>query len=350
MWSRNSKPHNTPYRLESGGADVYIAADQVARTRVRLAEQGLPSGGSVGYEIFDSGDSLGTTNFQQNINLVRALEGELGRTIRSIDTVKAARVHLVLPRRELFSREKPEASASVLLQMRGRSRLTAAQVVAVQHLIASAVSGLAPSRISIVDGQGTLLTEDQEGGDEVALAAGKADQRRREIQNYLSRSVEQLLERIVGPGKVRTEVSADIDFDRINTSEEISTPTGRSSARRSRSNRSGPTAMGRGATPVSVASNLPDATPAAARRPTAQAAKTGRKKRSTTRSRRRSSITFARPASSSGFRSRCWWTGPTRPTPTERAGVPAATGGRTRAASEFGPQCGRLRARAGRQR
>ena len=136
---------NTPYRLESGGADVYIAADQVARTRVRLAEQGLPSGGSVGYEIFNSGESLGTTNFQQNINLVRALEGELGRTIRSIDTVKAARVHLVLPRRELFSREKPQASASVLLQMRGRSRLTAAQVVAVQHLIASAVSGLAPS-------------------------------------------------------------------------------------------------------------------------------------------------------------------------------------------------------------
>ena len=152
-------------------------------------------------------------------------------------------MHLVLPRRELFSREKPEASASVLLQMRGRARLTPAQVVAVQHLIASAVSGLAPGRISIVDGQGTLLTEGQEGGDEVALAAGKADQRRRELQTHLSRTVEQLLERIVGPGKVRTEVSADIDFDRINTSEEISTPTDRSCARRNRWNRAEITEM-----------------------------------------------------------------------------------------------------------
>lgn len=254
---------NIPYRLDSGGGSIYIAAEQVARTRVALAEQGLPSGGSVGYEIFDSGESLGTTNFQQNINLVRALEGELGRTIRSIDTVKAARVHLVLPRRELFSREKPEASASVLLQMRGRARLTPAQVVAVQHLIASAVSGLAPGRISIVDGQGTLLTEGQEGGDEVALAAGKADQRRRELQTHLSRTVEQLLERIVGPGKVRTEVSADIDFDRINTSEEIFDPDGQVVRSTQSVEQSGNNRDGAGGAPVSVASNLPDANLAA---------------------------------------------------------------------------------------
>lgn len=255
---------NIPYRLDSGGGSIYIAADQVARTRVALAEQGLPSGGSVGYEIFDSGDSLGTTNFQQNINLVRALEGELGRTIRSIDTVKAARVHLVLPRRELFSREKPEASASVLLQMRGRARLTPAQVVAVQHLIASAVSGLAPGRISIVDGQGTLLTEGQEGGDEVALAAGKTDQRRRELQAHLSRTVEQLLERIVGPGKVRAEVSADIDFDRINTSEEIFNPDGQVVRSTQTVEQSGNNRDGSRSAPVSVTSNLPDGNPTAA--------------------------------------------------------------------------------------
>jgi flagellar M-ring protein FliF len=256
-----------PYRLDGAGTSIYIAADQVARTRVALAEKGLPSGGSVGYEIFDGGDSLGTTNFQQNINLIRALEGELSRTIRSIDTVRAARVHLVLPRRELFSREKPEASASVLLKMNGRSRLTAAQVVAVQHLISSAVSGLAPGRISIVDGQGTLLTEGQDGGNEVALAATKADQRRRELQTHLSRTIEQLLERIVGPGKVRAEVSADIDFDRINTSEEIFDPDGQvvrstQSVEQSGTNRDGSTNA-----PVSVASNLPEGDAATASQP-----------------------------------------------------------------------------------
>jgi flagellar M-ring protein FliF len=255
---------NIPFRLDGSGTSIYIAADQVARTRVTLAEKGLPSGGSVGYEIFDSGDSLGTTNFQQNINLVRALEGELGRTIRSIDTVRAARVHLVLPRRELFSREKPEASASVLLQMRGRSRLTAAQVAAVQHLIGSAVSGLAPNRISIVDEQGTLLTEGQDGGNEVAVAAGKADQRRRELQNHLSRTIEQLLERIVGPGKVRAEVSADLDFDRINTSEEIFDPDGQVVRSTQSVEQSGTNRDGSGSAPVSVASNLPEGNSATA--------------------------------------------------------------------------------------
>jgi flagellar M-ring protein FliF len=248
-----------PYHLDNGGTSVYVAADQVARTRVALAERGLPSGGSVGYEIFDAGESLGTTNFQQNLNLVRALEGELARTIRSIDTVKAARVHLVLPRRELFSREKPEASASVLLQMRGRTRLTPAQVTAVQHLIASAVSGLTPSRISIVDGQGTLLTEGTDGSDAVALAAGKADQRRRELETHLSRTVEQLLERIVGAGKARAEVSADIDFDRINTSEEIFDPDGQVVRSTQSVEQKGSNTDGRGSPPVSVATNLPDA-------------------------------------------------------------------------------------------
>jgi flagellar M-ring protein FliF len=248
-----------PYRLGNGGTSVYVAADQVARTRLALAEQGLPSGGSVGYEIFDAGESLGTTNFQQNVNLVRALEGELARTIRSIDTVKAARVHLVLPRREVFSREKPEASASVLLQMRGRTRLTPAQVVAVQHLIASAVSGLTPSRISIVDAQGTLLTEGTDGTDAVALAAGKVDQRRRELENHLSRTAEQLLERIVGAGKVRAEVSADIDFDRVNTSEEIFDPDGQVVRSTQSVEQKGTNTDGRGGAPVSVAGSLPDA-------------------------------------------------------------------------------------------
>lgn len=264
-----------PYQLSGGGSAVLVAADQVARTRMSLAEQGLPSGGSIGYEIFDSSDALGSTNFQQNVNLVRALEGELSRTIRGIADVKAARVHLVLPQRELFTRDKPQASASVLLQMRGRNRLTPTQVAAIQQLVASAVPALAAGRISIVDNAGTLLSEGNEGADPVAGTAAKADQRRRELEHRLSRTIEQLVERTVGTGKVRAEVSVDMDFDRINSSEEIFDPEGQvvrstQTVDQSGSNRQGASAA------VTVATNLPDAQTA----PPASEVETSAEKRS----------------------------------------------------------------------
>lgn len=251
-----------PYQLGNGGTAVFVAAEQVARTRMQLAEQGLPSGGSIGYEIFDKSDALGSTNFQQNVNLVRALEGELARTIRSIGDVRSARVHLVLPRRELFSREKPEASASVLLQMRGHTRLSPGQVAAIQQLIAAAVSGLTPGRISIVDGQGTLLSDATDGADPVAGAAAKAEQRRRQLESRLVRAIEEMVERTVGPGKVRAEVTADMDFDRIDSSEEIYDPNGQVVRSTQTVDQSGSSREG-AAPPVSVSTNLPDANTAA---------------------------------------------------------------------------------------
>ena len=132
-----------------------------------LAEGGLPKGGGVGYEIFDKSDALGTTSFVQNINNVRALEGELARTIRSIDRVQDARVHLVIPERPLFSRDKADATASIVLKVRGA--LEPQQVRAIRHLVATAVNGLRPERVSIVDEQGQLLADgagnDPNGGD-----------------------------------------------------------------------------------------------------------------------------------------------------------------------------------------
>jgi flagellar M-ring protein FliF len=246
-----------PHRLAPDGSAVFVPKDQVARLRVTLAEQGLPAGGSIGYEIFDRTDALGSTNFLQNVNLVRALEGELARTMRSVAQVKAARVHLVVPRRDLFSRERQEPSASVLLQMRGTSRLSPAQVSAVQHLIASAVPGLATARISIVDGQGTLLSgtnaDDAEGG-----LDGPADARRRGLESRLARTIDQLLERTVGAGKVRAEVSADMDFDRINSSEEIFNPDGQVVRSTQTVDERSASADREADTPVGVAPNLPD--------------------------------------------------------------------------------------------
>src|SRR5689334_16040307 len=121
-----------PYELRADGATILAPADRVARLRMTLAQDGVPSGGGIGYEIFDKGDSLSATNFVQNINQLRALEGELARTIRSIDRVDQARVHLVIPERALFQRDREEPSASIALKVRGG--LEPAQIRAIRHL------------------------------------------------------------------------------------------------------------------------------------------------------------------------------------------------------------------------
>lgn len=253
------KATGIPYELRDNGTAIYVAKHHVDATRVELADQGLPSGGSIGYELFDKSDALGTTNFMQNVNLVRALEGELARTIRSIDTVQAARVHLVMPKRELFSRQREEPSASIVLKMHGNKRLSQNQIQAVQHLVASAVPGLLPARISVVDDRGTLLAGGFEGNDTIASTNERAEQRRIEFENRTAKVVEDLLEKTVGQGKVRAEVHADMNFDRINTQEEIFDPDSQvvrsvQSVEEAISN-----SEGSGPPPVSVATDLPDA-------------------------------------------------------------------------------------------
>ncbi len=173
------------YELRNDGAIVMVPKDRVARLRMSLAGEGLPKGGGVGYEIFDKSDALGTTSFIQNINNLRALEGELARTIRAIDRVVAARVHLVLPERPLFSRDKVEPSASIVLKVRGT--LEQQQVRAIRHLVASAVNGLKPQRVSIVDESGRLLA-DGSGSDD--LGEISADERRVSFEKRLREQVE----------------------------------------------------------------------------------------------------------------------------------------------------------------
>ncbi len=206
-----------PYQLKGDGSQIMVPADQVARLRMTMAEAGLPHGGSIGYELFDKSDALGTSSLVQNINHVRALEGELSRTISSITAVQTARVHLVLPRRELFSRERQETSASIIVRMRGAARLAKPQVAAIQYLVASAVPGLKPTRVSIVDGDGNLLARGDGDSSDAAVACN-AEERRVTYENRLARSVEELLERTVGPGKARVDVHVDMDFDRVTTS------------------------------------------------------------------------------------------------------------------------------------
>lgn len=211
-----------PHEVTANKRQIRVPSDQVARLRLALAEQGLPQDGSIGYEVFDRDQTLGTSSFIQNINHVRALEGELARTIASIASVRAARVHLVLPRREVFSHQRTDASASIVLKMRGSARLDRGQVQAVRHLAATAVPGLKPEHISILDDRGTLLARGGESGDEVA--AMNAAEQRLAFESRLTRALEQLLEPSVGIGNVRTEVNVDMDFDRVVTNEEIFDP------------------------------------------------------------------------------------------------------------------------------
>src|SRR5947208_420845 len=199
-----------PYEMKNDGAIVLVPKDRVARLRMKLAEAGLPKGGGVGYEIFDKSDALGATSFVQNINHLRALEGELSRSIRALDRVQQARVHLVLPERPLFSREKAEPSASIMLKVRGS--LEAQQVRAIRHLIASAVNGLKPQRVSVVDETGRLLADgsaDDTGG------GANADERKLAYERRMREQVESIVTSVVGPGHARVQLTAEFDFNRI---------------------------------------------------------------------------------------------------------------------------------------
>ncbi len=217
-----------PYELRAGGRQIMVPPDRTLRLRMNMAEAGLPSGGSVGYEIFDRSEALGTTNFIQNVNLLRALEGELARTIRSLSQVHEARVHLVMPRRDLFSRRQMEPTASIMIRTRGASRVGKIQVLAIRHLVAAAVPALKVSRISIIDHTGRLLArgggeaDDEAGG----VLASTNLERQRAHEERLVRIIEELIEQSVGIGKVRARVSAEMNFDRITTNSEIYDPDG----------------------------------------------------------------------------------------------------------------------------
>lgn len=211
-----------PYQISEDGSRVTVPDTEVGRARMLLAEAGLPNGGSIGYEIFDNKSGFGTTNDVVKLNKVRALEGELSRTISSLDTVRSARVHLVLPQRELFSRENREASGSVAVGLRPGASLNNDQILAVQFLVASAVPELKPSSVSIIDQTGNLLARGGEAQE--SLANVKADEMRLKYEQRLTRAVEDMVGRIVGFGNVRANVTADLDFDRVSTNEELYDP------------------------------------------------------------------------------------------------------------------------------
>jgi flagellar M-ring protein FliF len=200
---------NAPYKTEAGGT-LLVPADQVYDLRFKLAAQGLPKGGAVGFELMDS-PRLGMTQFQEQVAFQRGMEGELARTIQALSPVESARVHLAIPKPSVFIRDKQQPSASVLVNLHQGRALDPGQVQSIVHLVSSSVPELSPSNVTVVDQAGNLLTNTADNASALGLNSNQLDYVRSIERNY-AQSIEAIVSPIVGNGNVKAEVRADLDF------------------------------------------------------------------------------------------------------------------------------------------
>lgn len=203
-----------------GDGSVYVPSDKVGQLRLQVAGQGMVGGSTAGYELFDNQSSFGTTNFVSNLNAKRALEGELARTIGTIPAVAGARVHIVLPKQNLFSREEVIPSAAVALNLGART-LTPEQVHSIAQLVAASVPNLSPEHITVIDQRGALLFD----GREQNTTASNAGKLRRDVEKNYEDSLVAMLERVVGAGRVSVRVTADVNLDKVSENSELYDPT-----------------------------------------------------------------------------------------------------------------------------
>lgn len=208
------KGEGVRYDLRDAGTAVYVPRDEVHELRLRLAADGLVSDGLAGYELFDAG-TLGMTDFMQKVSYKRALEGELARTVMNVQGIQGARVHLVLPERTPFRDKQTAASASVVLHLQG-GRPGQEQVSAITALVAGAVEGLSPSNVTVVDDQGSLLSNPADASVEGALSSGQL-RHQKAVEEHLAEQGQSMLDRVLGPGRAIVRVAANIDFSRTVT-------------------------------------------------------------------------------------------------------------------------------------
>ncbi|MGA0601734.1 flagellar basal-body MS-ring/collar protein FliF [Caulobacter sp. KR2-114] len=209
------------YQVKGDGSTIMVERDKVASARLLLAGKGLPTAGSVGYEIFDNQSALGQTDFVQQLNMKRATEGELARTIRSLDGVTEARVHLVMPRRQLFEDEAEQPTAAVTIGV-GAREPSADQVRSVQNLVAGAVPNMKPDRVTVIDQHGKTLS----GGSDAGSASQVAQTEKAAIEERIRKTVKDMVEGVVGPGHARVQVTADVDLNQVTTQEKKFDPDG----------------------------------------------------------------------------------------------------------------------------
>jgi len=213
---------NVPYRFADGSGAIEVPADKVQELRLKLAQQGLPKGGAVGFELLDQ-EKFGISQFSEQVNYQRALEGELARTIEALGPVKGARVHLAMPKPSLFVREQKAPSASVTVNLQPGRALDDGQISAVVHLVSSAVAGLPPGNVTVVDQGGRLLTQSGAAGRDLNDAQLKYTA---DVEGRIQRRIEAILGPIVGNGNVHAQVTAKLDFANKEQTEEQYTPNG----------------------------------------------------------------------------------------------------------------------------
>ena len=250
------KEMKVPFEIQNGNA-VMVPQEKVHELRLLLAGEGMPSGGGVGFEIFDR-TSIGMTDFVQKLNYKRALQGELARTISQLTEVEQARVHLVVPEKAFFSEKKESARASVVLKIRGGRMLSQNQVHGIVHLVASSVEGLSAQNISVVDTQGNILSKPSDDGYAANMSTYQIEYQRN-LEKSMEERVQSMIERAVGQGKVSVRISSTLDFNQVETTEEKYDPdtVAVRSEQRVQENSSGSSASVSGV--PGVVSNLPSA-------------------------------------------------------------------------------------------
>ena len=199
---------NIPYQFSDNGGAILIPADKVYETRLKLASAGLPKGGAVGFELMDQ-ERFGISQFSEQINYQRALEGELSRTIETLGPVQTARVHLAIPKPSLFVREQKNPSASVTLNLQSGRALDDGQINAIVYMVSSSVSGLPPANVTVVDQSGHLLTQSDNNGRDLNAAQLKFAN---EVEGRLQRRIEAILQPVVGNGNIHAQITAQIDY------------------------------------------------------------------------------------------------------------------------------------------
>lgn len=215
----NLKAQKIPYRITAGGSTISVPEDKVYEVRLMLASKNLPAQ-SQGFEIFDQ-KTFGITEFQEHVNYQRALQGELERTISQLKSVEACRVHLVMPKENVFSDEKREASASVVVKLRRGQKLSPAEVEAITFLVSHSVEGLSPERVTVIDTEGRALSNPKKEQEQEMTAGLKL---KVAMETKLEEDIKKLLEPVVGSGHVVAKVNVDLDWSKVETNEELFDP------------------------------------------------------------------------------------------------------------------------------
>lgn len=216
------KSNNISYKLKDGGRTILVPQKNIYELRLKYASQKLISSGAVGYELFDK-NNLGLTDFMQKVNLKRALEGELTKTINQIEAIQQSRVHLVIPEPRLFEEEEAKATASVVVKLKPNTSLTTKQILGITHLVAGSVEGLTPENVTIVDTYGNILTNITASDEGVQLSNTQFELKQK-VEKYLAQKAQSMLEQVLGKGNAIVKVSATLNFKKIKRKSEIYDP------------------------------------------------------------------------------------------------------------------------------